>query len=112
MLDSSAYSAKLRAGGFTEQQVEAQIRVLVDMMETVQTQLTEINEQQLSLKRDIRESELRMDARMADLHSSVVETHTHVAETKTEIFKWMMISVLIAQSLLIVGVMAMVKHVI
>lgn len=77
------------------------------------------------LKRDIREAELRLEAKIVEIHVKIADTHTKIADThtkiadtnakiaeaKTDIIKWV-IGFMVAQTGLIVGLMAKFTHVI
>jgi len=81
LFDTLEFAAKLKAGGFTEQQAETQARAMADIVEKQLNTKQEIQEQEsrieyriIELKRDIKELELKNDAKLA--------------ETKAELVRW------------------------
>lgn len=77
ILDTLEFAAKLKAGGFTEQQAEAQTRAFAEVIEKQLATKGEIEEHEsalrrdieamrIELKRDIKEAELKLEARMAE----------------------------------------------
>lgn len=112
ILDTLDYATKLKAGGFSEQQAEAQARALAEVLERqivtkaeavehennlrrdiagVRADLTrDIEALRVELKRDIRESELKLEARLS--------------ETKADLTRWV-IGVGILQTTVVIGVL-------
>ena len=68
--DTLAYANKLKEAGFTDRQAETQAEALASVVESNLATKTDIE----LLRRDIKELELRLEARIAD--------------SKTEIIKW------------------------
>jgi hypothetical protein len=108
ILDTLEFAAKLKAGGFTEQQAEAQTRALAEVIEKQLTTKSEIEKHEnalrrdletmrVELKRDLKEIELRLEAKIA-------ETHTKIAETKADLTRWI-IGAGVLQTSLIIGVL-------
>ena len=60
--DSLAYSKKLKGAGFSEQQAE-----------TLASTQAELIEERLATKRDLREFELRLEARLAQLKAELIK---------------------------------------
>jgi len=81
LFDTLEFAAKLKAGGFTEQQAETQARAMADIVEKqlntrqeIQEHENRIESQIIELKRDIKELELKNDAKLS--------------ETKAELIRW------------------------
>ncbi len=73
VLDTLEYATRLKTGGFSEQQAEAQARALADVLEKQMATKAEVVEHEnglrrdiAELKRDLRETERRMEARLAE----------------------------------------------
>jgi hypothetical protein len=64
--DTLAYTRRLREGGFTEEQAEAQAEALAAAMTDT-----------LATKQDLRELELRIDARLAQIDARFMQTESH-----------------------------------
>ena len=60
--DSLAYSKKLKGAGFSEQQAE-----------TLASAQAELIEERLATKRDLREFELRLESRLAQLKAELIK---------------------------------------
>ncbi len=97
ILDTLAYADTLKAGGFSPQQAETQSRALAEILDRQMATKAETAEHQNNLRRDIRESELRLEAKIA-------ETNTRIAESKAELTRWV-IGAGILQTSIIVGVL-------
>ena len=122
IMDTYEYASKLRAGGFTEQQAEAQTRALAEIVEKQLATKNEVAEHEQNLRRDIkeaelrlqgqiREAELRLEARIAETNSRIAETNSRIAEARADVIKWVL-GLSVAQTGLIVGLMAKFTHVI
>jgi septal ring factor EnvC (AmiA/AmiB activator) len=88
ILDTLAYSDTLKAGGFSEQQATTQARALAEILDRQMATKTEIAEHENNLRRDIRESELRLEAKLAETNSRIAETNARIAESKAELTRW------------------------
>jgi len=108
VLDTLAYSETLKAGGFSEQQAATQARALAEILDRQMATKAEATEHEsalrrdiealrVELKRDIRESELSVEAKIA-------ETNTRIAETKADLTRWV-IGVGFLQTTVIIGVL-------
>lgn len=115
VMDTLEFATKLKAGGFTEQQAETQARALADVVEKQLATKRDIDEHEQGLRRDI--ESLRADVKCdievlrAKLKRDLAEVSQRVAETKTELIRWM-VGVGILQTTLIVGVLARLAKVI
>ena len=90
ILDTLDYATKLKAGGFSEQQAETQARALAEILDRQIATKTEVTEHENALRRDIREAELRLEAK--------------IAETKADLTRWI-VSAGVLQTTLIIGVL-------
>lgn len=97
ILDTLAYTETLKAGGFTEQQATAQARALADILDRQMATKAEVDAHDnnrrrdiADVKRDIREVELKLEAR--------------IAESKAELTRWI-IGAGLLQTTVIVGVL-------
>ncbi|MBK1718610.1 hypothetical protein [Thiocystis violacea] len=108
ILDTLAYTETLRAGGFSEQQAATQARALAEILDRQMATKAEVDAHEnnlrrdieslrVELKRDLRETELRMDARFA-------ETGARIAETKADLTRWVIAAGLL-QTTVIIGVL-------
>lgn len=108
ILDTLAYADALKAGGFSPQQAETQSRALAEILDRQMATKAEITEHEsnlrrdietlrVELKRDLREAELRLEAKLA-------ETNTRIAETKTDLTRWV-IGAGFLQTTVIIGVL-------
>ena len=113
ILDTLEYAAKLKAGGFTDQQAETQARALADVVEKQLITRHDIDEHETNLRRDIemlrvelkRDIEtLRADSKR-DIEVMRAEVKKDIADTKAELIRWV-VAVGFLQSALIVGILA------
>jgi hypothetical protein len=111
ILDTLDYAEKLKAGGFTEQQAQALTRVNADVIEKQLATKQDVEAHESTIKRDIAESENRLEIRLKELELKIAENNTRIAETKAELVRWV-VSVGLLQSTLIVGVLLKVAHLI
>jgi len=102
VLDTLEYATKLKAGGFSEQQAETQARALADVLERQMATKAEVSEHEnllrpdiAGIQRDLRETELRLEAK--------------IAETKADLIRWV-VAVGVLQSTLIIGVLLKVAN--
>jgi hypothetical protein len=109
VLDTLDFAAKLKAGGFTDQQAETQARALADVVEKQLVTQQEIGEHENNLRRDIEllRNELKRD--IADVKRDIevlrADTYKAIAESKAELIRWV-VGVGFLQSALIVGILA------
>jgi hypothetical protein len=73
-LDTYAAVKKLQAAGFTEQQAQAQTALLTELVESELATKRDIEALRSELKRDLKELDLRFEARLT--------------ETKADIIRW------------------------
>jgi hypothetical protein len=115
IMDTYEYASKLRAGGFTEQQAEAQARALAEIVEKQWATQLEVAEHQPNLRRDLKEAELRLQGQIREaelrLEARIAETNSRIAEARADVIKWVL-GLSVAQTGLIVGLMAKFTHVI
>lgn len=111
ILDTLSFADKLKAGGFTDQQAEAQTRAFAEVLEKQIASEQDVDLHKASIKRDILESENRLELKIAETHVRITETNARIAETKAELVRWV-VAVGILQSTLIVGVLLKVAHLI
>jgi hypothetical protein len=100
ILDTLDYATKLKAGGFSEQQAETQARALAEILDRLDRQITtksEVAEHEDHLRREIREAELRLEAKLA-------ETNARIAKAKAELTRWV-VGAGVLQTALIIGVL-------
>jgi hypothetical protein len=96
ILDTLDYAAKLKAGGFTEQQAETQARAIAEIVEKQLATRQDVASHEAEIKRDIHESENRLEARIKELEILLrkdveilrAETKRDLAETKAELIRW------------------------
>ena len=91
--DTLDYFEKLKAAGFTE----VQARVQVEAMQGVVRTYDEASRKDLATKGDIQ-----------DVRNEIHDVRREIADTKHEILKWM-IATMVAQTALIVAVIAFLK---
>lgn len=103
ILDTLDYATKLKAGGFSEQQAETQARALAEILDRQIVTKTEVIEHADNLRRDIRESELRLEAKIA-------ETNAKTAETKADLTRWV-VGAGVLQTTFIIGVLLAVRSI-
>lgn len=115
ILDTLNFADKLKAGGFTDQQAEAQTRAFAEVMEKQLATKQDVDAHEASIKRDIHESENRLEMKIKELEIKlelkIAETNVRIAETKSELIRWV-VAVGVLQSTLIVGVLLRVAHLI
>jgi hypothetical protein len=108
IMDTYEYASKLRAGGFTEQQAEAQTRALAEIVEKQLATKNEVAEHEQNLRRDIKEAELRLQGQIREAE---LRLEARIAEARADVIKWVL-GLSVAQTGLIVGLMAKFTHVI
>jgi len=111
ILGTLDYANKLKPGGFTEQQAEAQARALAEIVERQLVSKHGADVQETELKRDIQESKTRLEFRIKELEvllrkdtevlrkdvevlraetqNDIAGTRKDIAETKTELIRRM-----------------------
>ncbi|MBF0567132.1 MAG: DUF1640 domain-containing protein [Nitrospirae bacterium] len=67
IFDTHAYIKKLRSVGFTEEQAEVQTEALSELIEEGLATKRDLKELETSLKRDIKELELRLSVRLGTI---------------------------------------------
>jgi hypothetical protein len=97
-IDTLKLARKLEAGGFTPQQAAAAAEALGECLATATSDMA-TKADFTDLRRDLRETELRLEARMTTLEARMTTT---VADAKAEILKWMF-GAMVAQTGLIVA---------
>ncbi len=96
ILDTLEFATKLKAGGFTEQQAETQARAIAEIVEKQLATRLDVEAREADLKRDIHESENRLEVRIKELEISLrkdievlrAEVKRDIAETKAELIRW------------------------
>jgi hypothetical protein len=103
VLDTLDFATKLKAGGFTDQQAETQARAIAGIVEKQLATKQDVAEHEAEIKRDIHESENRLEIRIKELEISLrkdveilrndveilrSETKKYLAETKAELVRW------------------------
>ena len=96
ILDTLEFATKLKAGGFTEQQAETQARAIAEIVEKQLATRQDVEAWEADLKRDIQESENRLEVRIKELEISLrkdievlrAEVKRDIAETKAELIRW------------------------
>ena len=119
ILDTLECAAKLKAGGFTDQQAETQARALADVVEKQLITRHDIDAHETNLRRDIemlrvelkRDIEtLRTDSKR-DIEVLRAEVKKDIANAKAELIRWV-VAVGFLQSALIVGILAKIAQLI
>lgn len=119
ILDTLEYAAKLKAGGFTDQQAETQARALADVVEKQLVTRHDIDAHETNLRRDIemlrvelkRDIEtLRTDSKR-DIEVLRAEVKKDIANAKAELIRWV-VAVGFLQSALMVGILAKIAQLI
>jgi hypothetical protein len=119
VLDTLEFAAKLKAGGFTEQQAETQARAFAEVVEKQLITRRDIDEHESKLRRDIemlrvelkRDIEtLRVESKR-DIEVLRAEVKKDIADAKAELIRWV-VAVGFLQSALIIGVLARVAKLI
>lgn len=91
-MDTLEFAAKLKAGGFTEQQAETQARALAEVVEKQLATKQDVDGHEANLRRDIEmlRADLKRDIELlrAELKKDIAETHRAIAETKAELIRW------------------------
>jgi len=119
VLDTLDFAAKLKTGGFTDQQAETQARALADVVEKQLATQQEVRDHEANLRRDIEglRVELKRDIEMLrvelkrDIDVLRAEVKKDIAESKAELIRWV-VGVSILQTTLIVGILARLAKVI
>jgi hypothetical protein len=130
ILDTLEFAAKLKTGGFTEQQAETQARAFAEVVEKQLVTRRDIDEHESNLRRDIemlrvdlkRDIEaLRSDTKRdiealrsdtkRDIEVLRAEVKKDIAHAKAELIRWV-VAVGFLQSALIIGVLARVAKLI
>ena len=92
VMDTLEFAAKLKAGGFTEQQAETQARALAEVVEKQLATKQDVDGHEANLRRDIEmlRADLKRDIELlrAELKKDIAETHRAIAETKAELIRW------------------------
>jgi chromosome segregation ATPase len=117
---------ELKSVGFTEDQAETQVKVLLDAIRKTET----IHFEEFATKHDLKELELRITEVIADvrrevanvqrevangqrevanLQREVVDVRREIAESKTEIIKWIAGMLVVQSGILIGGFFAVIK---
>lgn len=119
ILDTLEFANKLKAGGFTEQQAEAQARAIAEIVERQLVNRQDFEQHQTDIKRDIHTSENRLEIRIKELETTlskdievlraetrrdIAETKAHIAETKAELIRWV-VGVGLLQTALVAGLL-------
>lgn len=106
--DTMEYFEKLKSAGFTEPQA----RVQGEAMQGVVVSYDETTRKELATKGDIQDvrNELKQDIQNLrnELKQDIQDVRNEMAETKHEILKWMA-TAMIAQTALLVGIIAFLK---
>lgn len=102
ILDTLEFAAKLKAGGFTEQQAETQARVMAELVEKQLSTKQDAQDHEANLRGDIERirAELKRDIELLR-----AEVKRDIAEAKSELIRWV-VGVSILQSSLIIGILA------
>ena len=126
VLDTLEFAAKLKAGGFTEQQAEAQARAIAEVVEKQLATRQDMEAREAELKRDIAESEnllevkiealrveLKRDLKEVELKIELAraELKKEISDTKSELIRWV-VAVGFLQSTLIIGILLKLAHLI
>lgn len=137
ILNTLDFADKLKAGGFTAQQAETQARALAEVIERQLASKAEIEAHEIDIKRDIQESENRLELKIESLRIELkrdvtelkrdirelelsfkkdmeilrAETKRDIAESKAELIRWVVGAGLL-QSTLIIGVLLKIAHLI
>jgi hypothetical protein len=119
ILDTLEYAAKLKAGGFTDQQAETQARALADVVEKQLVTRHDIDAHETNLRRDIEmlRVELKQDIETLrtdskrDIEVLRAEVKKDIANAKAELIRWV-VAVGFLQSALIVGILAKIAQLI
>ncbi|MBS1220476.1 MAG: hypothetical protein H6R23_96 [Proteobacteria bacterium] len=119
ILDTLEYAAKLKAGGFTDQQAETQARALADVVEKQLITRHDIDAHEANLRRDIEmlRVELKQDIETLrtdgkrDIEVLRAEVKKDIANAKAELIRWV-VAVGFLQSALIVGILAKIAQLI
>ncbi len=96
ILDTLEFATKLKSGGFTEQQAEAQARAVAEIVEKQLVTQQDFENRESAIKRDIHESETRLEIKIKELEVVLrkdievlrAETKRDIAETKAELIRW------------------------
>ena len=119
ILDTLEYAAKLKAGGFTDQQAETQARALADVVEKQLVTRHDIDAHETNLRRDIEmlRVELKQDIETLrtdskrDIEVLRAEVKKDIANAKAELIRWV-VAVGFLQSALMVGILAKIAQLI
>lgn len=113
ILDTLEFADKLKAGGFTDQQAEAQARAIANLVEKQLATQSQVAEHELNIQREIKESENRLEARIKELDFKIetlrAETKRDIAEAKSELVRWV-VGVGILQFALIAALLLKLAH--
>jgi len=96
ILDTLEFANKLKAGGFTDQQAETQARAIAEIVEKQLATKQDVEARDTDLKRDIHESENRLEVRIKELEICLrkdievlrAEVKRDIAESKAELIRW------------------------
>lgn len=108
VMDTLEFAAKLKAGGFTEQQAETQARALAEVVEKQLATKQDVDSHEANLRRDI--ETLRADVKR-DIELLRAELKKDIAETKAKLIRWV-VGVGVLQTTLVVGILARLAKVI
>ena len=113
--DSLDYFEKLKAAGFTEKQAKVQADVMRQQTEAqrvaLQTALDKYDEtsrKELATRGDVQDVRNELKEDIQDVRNEIQDVRNELKDTKHEILKWM-IATMVAQTALIVAVMAFLK---
>jgi hypothetical protein len=125
--DTHKFVRKLREAGFEEKQAEAVSDAFKEAQSEAEISTNHgIETHEASIKRDIAESENRLEYQIkalevklgrdievlrAETKQSIAETNARISETKAELIRWV-VAVGILQSTVIVGVLLKIAHLI
>lgn len=119
ILDTLEFAARLKVGGFTEQQAETQARAFAEVVEKQLVTRRDVDEHESNLRRDI--EMLRVDLKheiealrsdtKRDIEILRAEVKKGIADAKAELIRWL-VAVGFLQSALIIGVLARVAKLI
>lgn len=102
--DTLDYFEKLKAAGVPE----AQAKVQVEVMQGVVRQYDEASRKEIATKGDIQDVRNEIQDVRTALKEDIQDVRNELANTKHEILKWMM-ATMVAQTALIVAVIAFLK---
>jgi len=105
--DTYALVTKLKEAGVPEQQAAAQVETLTKAIDSALEQARhDYKLDDLATKRDLKELELRIDARVRELELKMAKD---IAESKAELIRWV-VGVGVLQMTLIAGLLLKLVH--